>query len=114
LIVRFWDEIKKGTREALEVNKAFFREWKTDLPYGIGEIVELVTEQRAEAQGWEEIEVPPGVLGRFGQSRAVEAGVIKANLGIECKGYSTKGFYVERGKKADAVAYLRQHGLDVR
>lgn len=109
-----WGEIKKGFSHSVEVNKAFFREWPTELPWGIGELLEVVTEFKADQMGWEEIQVPPGLLGRFGQSRAVEVGTIKAKLGIECMGYSTKGFYVEAGKKDEAVALLKATGLDVK
>lgn len=108
-----WSEIKKGFSHSVQVNKAFFQEWPTELPFGVGEIVEISTEQKAKQMGWEEIQVPPGLLGRFGQSRAVEVGTLQAKLGIECMGYSTKGFYVEAGKKDEAIAFLRATGLDV-
>lgn len=108
----FWiDVVKDAWRENVETIKATAWEATVDNPIGgLGPIIGMAYHTASLIHEWEEVTVPRSFLG-VGRGR--EIGMIKANRpDIKVVGISDEGFYVEKGQKAEAVAYL--NGVNLR
>jgi hypothetical protein len=96
--------------QAWQETKASLWEATIDNPIGgLGPILKIATHTEYIINDWEEVRVPRGW---GGISRAKEIGMIKANRkDIKIMGFSDDGFYVPKGQKAEAVAYLNSINL---
>lgn len=105
----FWRNVaKEAWRENIETIKATIRETNHDAPI-IGFFVSVASDAGAYVNEWEEVTIPRSFLG-IGRGR--EIGMIKANRkDIDVMAISDNGFYVKKGQKDEAVAYLNSINL---
>lgn len=101
--------LERAWKEAWETAKGTFREATFDAPI-IGPVLGVINVTESLICEWEEVKTPRGFFGT--SSRGREIGMIRANRpDIQIMGISDDGFYVEKGKKSEAIAYLRSVNL---
>lgn len=102
--------LRQAWAEAWETAKGTFREAAYDAPI-IGPIAGIINHTAEIIYEWEEVKTPRG---RFfnAASRGREIGMIRANRpDINIVGISDNGFYVPKGQRDEAIAYLRSVNL---